>query len=43
MSDDDDAGYDYFLQVGPVTMTISQAAHSDLEDYFQEQGGEIIL
>ncbi len=39
----DDNGFDYFLEVGPVTMTISQAAHSDLEDYFQRQGEEIIL
>ena len=38
VSDDEDAGYDYFLQVGPVTLPISKAAHSDLEDY--KRGGD---
>ena len=40
---DDDVGYDYCLRVGPVTMAISGAAYSDLEDYFQTQGEEISL
>ena len=40
---DDDVGYDYCLRVGPVTMAISGAAYSDLEDYFQTQGEEIFL
>jgi hypothetical protein len=43
VSDDQDAGYDYFLQVGPVTITISQTALSGLEVFFQRQGEEIFL
>jgi hypothetical protein len=43
VSDDQDAGYDYFLQVGPVTITISQTALSYLEIFFQRQGEEIFL
>ena len=35
--------YDYFLRLGPVTLSISEAAHSDLEDYFQRSGEEIAL
>ena len=42
-SGDDDIAHNYFLRLGPVTMTISEAAHSDLEEYFQRNGEEIIL